>query len=240
MKGESQHNAPIRVASYNVRKCVGLDRRRAPERVLSVMSDLDADVIAVQEADFRLGGRPTAIPHAFIETYTDMEPVALDGSDASLGWHGNAVLVRKGARVKSAERLHLPHLEPRGAVVVELEHGGRPLRLVATHLGLTRSFRRQQLRAIAADLRRREPMPTVIVGDFNEWSRKRGLEPIVDKFEVHAPGRSFHAARPVAALDRIATSRDIAISDAAVHERGAALRASDHLPIWADLVLPAA
>ncbi|HUV32475.1 MAG TPA: endonuclease/exonuclease/phosphatase family protein [Devosiaceae bacterium] len=223
-----------------MRKCVGLDRQRAPERVLSVISELDADVIAVQEADFRLGERPTAIPHDFIEKYTDMVPVALGGGDVSLGWHGNAVLVRKGARVTAAERLLLPHLEPRGAVLIEFEHKDRSLRLVATHLGLTRSFRRRQLRAIAADLRRRAAMPTVILGDFNEWSHRRGLEPLLERFEVHAPGRSFHAARPVAALDRIATSRDIALADAAVHERGAALKASDHLPVWADLLLPAA
>jgi endonuclease/exonuclease/phosphatase family metal-dependent hydrolase len=91
------------------------------------------------------------------------------------------------------------------------------------------------LQTILSALEGRPAMPTVILGDFNEWSPDRGMELLAPRFEVHAPGRSFHAARPVAALDRIATSRDIELADAGVHERGVALKASDHLPVWADL-----
>ena len=52
----------IKVASYNMRKGIGLDRRRDPGRVLSVLGELDADIVALQEADRRFGTRASAIP----------------------------------------------------------------------------------------------------------------------------------------------------------------------------------
>ncbi len=235
MKDKTASTAPLRVGSYNIRKCVGLDRRRNPERVLEAVSEVEADIIALQEADLRLGERRTAIPRTHIEKYTDMMPVDLAANDVSLGWHGNAVLVRKGAEVTATKRLELPGFEPRGAVMVELNHKGQQTRLIATHLGLMRRHRQLQLQAIADHLEGCAPMPTVLLGDFNEWSAKKGMEPIAQNFSVHAPGRSFHSAQPMAALDRIATSNHFALRDAGVHERGPALRASDHLPVWADL-----
>ena len=73
-------------------------------------------------------------------------------------------------------------------------------------------------------------MPTVILGDFNEWSADHGLEPLAD-FQVHAPGRTFHASRPVAALDRIATGEGVELRDASVVETRVTKVASDHLPV---------
>jgi len=235
MTDNRETGAPLRIASYNVRKCVGLDRRRNPQRVLEAMCEVEADVVALQEADLRLGERRTAIPRAFIEKYTDMMPVELAANDVSLGWHGNAILVRKGTGITKTERLELPGFEPRGAAMVELQFEGRSTRIVATHLGLMRRHRQLQLQAIADYLATYDAMPTIVLGDFNEWSNKKGMEPLAGNFEIHAPGRSFHSAQPMAALDRIASSADFSLRDAGVHERGPALKASDHLPIWADL-----
>lgn len=225
----------LRVASYNVRKCVGLDRRRSPERTLEVISEVEADVVALQEADRRLGPRPAALPRETIESATDLVPVGLADNQVSLGWHGNAMLVRRDMDVVATERLDLPGLEPRGAVLVEITHRKQTFRIIGTHLGLLRRHRQMQLHAIMDALKGRPPLPTIILGDFNEWSSGNGMEPLKSQFDVHAPGRSFHAARPVAALDRIATSRDITLRDAGVHQRGAAPMASDHLPVWADI-----
>lgn len=225
----------LRVASYNIRKCVGTDRRRDPERILSVIGEVDADIVALQEADRRLGERPATLRAAHIAERTGLEPVPLAANAVSMGWHGNAVLLRTDARLTAAERLVLPGLEPRGAVLVEAEFEAGPLRVVAAHLGLIRRHRRLQLAAIIAALTARAEMPTVILGDFNEWSSGRGLEPLAQGFEVHVPGRSFHAARPVAALDRIAVSPQLIVEGAGVLDHGAATIASDHLPVWADL-----
>lgn len=219
----------LRVASYNIRKAVGLDRRRDPMRILAVLNGLDADVIALQEADLRLGARPSALARNLIEAETDFAVVPVARNDVSIGWHGNAVLIRKGMVHGAITHLDLPGLEPRGAVRVDL---GR-FSLVATHLGLMRRHRHGQLRVIAKAL---EGAPrAVVAGDFNEWSPRKGLEPLA-RFAVHAPGRSFHAARPVAALDRIAVSGELEVRDAGIVQEGLARHASDHLPIWADIV----
>lgn len=236
MRTPPSRSPRLRVASYNVRKCIGLDRRRVPERILEVINALDADIVALQEADRRLGQRPAALPPEMIAELTDFVPADLAENEVSLGWHGNAVLVRKGVVVGETVRLELPSFEPRGAGMVDIEHAGRQLRIVATHLGLTRRHRRQQLETITAALAGREPRCTIIMGDFNEWSHQRGLEPLDGGFTVHAPGRSFHAARPVAALDRIASGPGLKLVGSGVYARGAALLASDHLPVWADFV----
>ena len=68
----------VRVASYNIRKARGLDQVRAPERILAVINGLNADVVAVQEADHRLGDRPAAIPREMIEKET------LKGTDETI------------------------------------------------------------------------------------------------------------------------------------------------------------
>ncbi len=225
----------LRLASYNVRKTQGLDQRYDPHRIISVINRLDADIVALQEVDHRLGDRPTALARRLIEAETDfaVAPVARNGQ--SIGWHGNAVLVRKGLELSGVDHFEMPGLEPRGAVRVDIA-AQVPVTIVATHLGLMRRHRRRQLSTLARLVEGVEH--PVILGDFNEWSMHRGLEPLQTRFTVHAPGRSFHAARPMAALDRIAVTDTALLYDAGVDESAIARRASDHLPIWADLSWP--
>ncbi len=229
----------LRLATYNVHKCVGPDGRRAPGRVLDVVNALEADVVALQEADRRLGARPAALPQRLVETMTDLAPVETGQVGPSLGWHGNAILLRHGLEVTAVEPLNLPGFEPRGALMVEIAAPIGALRIVAVHLGLMRRHRLRQLRAIRAALSRRPAMPTTVLGDFNEWSLTDGLEPLAQGFEIHSPGRSFHTLHPIGHLDRIALCRDLSLHDAGVQDTSASRRASDHLPVWADVKLAA-
>jgi endonuclease/exonuclease/phosphatase family metal-dependent hydrolase len=224
----------LRLASYNIQKAVGVDLRRDPTRVLEVINSLGADVVALQEADQRLGARPSALPRFLIEQETDFHVADLAENDVSLGWHGNAVLVRKGLAVTGTERIPLPGLEPRGAVRVELGEGDDRLSVIGTHLGLLRRWRRRQVRVLHDHVAAEAIDRTVILGDFNEWSRRAGLEPLGSRFHLVAPGRTFHAARPVAALDRAALGPGLRLLDAGVAETPRARAASDHLPIWVD------
>ncbi len=238
----------MRLATYNMRKAVGLDRRRDPGRVLYVINALEADVVVLQEADRRLGPRPSALPRRDIEQHSDFVPAPLALNGVSLGFHGNAVLVRRGLEVSKVARIDLPGLEPRGAVMLEIADNLSPvglspvglspvgLRLVGLHLGLMRRHRRAQLAQIKHALNG-TAMPTAILGDFNEWSPRQGLEELEADFTLHAPGRSYHAARPVAALDRVALSAGLELRDAGVDESKRARIASDHLPVWVDVAL---
>lgn len=230
-------NNAIRIASYNIRKARGLDQRRMPNRILSVINTLSADVVVLQEADRRLGVREPALPRMMIESETDFQLVELSENGISLGWHGNAVLARKGFAVSHVERLKLPGLEPRGAVRFDLDIGAG-VSVIAAHLGLMRRDRRAQLNALCDATT--SCAHTVIAGDFNEWSQHKGLEPLEHGFDVHAPGRTFHARRPMAALDRFALSEGIQLRDAGVEQGALAKVSSDHLPIWADIDVPMA
>ena len=225
----------MRVLSYNIRKAVGLDRRRNPERVLRVIADSGADVALLQEADRRLGARPAAIPKRLIELESDYDAVDLGATDVSLGWHGNAVLVGPGLRVLGVRRLPLPGLEPRGAVLVEIEGArlGRVV-LVGAHLGLLRRWRRRQMHALAEHVPQDDRGRTIIAGDFNEWAPAGGFDPFGRAFRLVTPGRSFHAAYPVAPLDRFVHGAELAVTASGVIRHGAARQASDHLPVWAE------
>lgn len=223
-----------RVASYNIRKSVGRDYRRDPARVLSVLAAMDPDIVALQEVDRRFGRRASSLPPAMIAAQTDLEIVDLAHRPESIGWHGNAILLRRGTKVLDIHTLALQGLEPRGAVVVDLED----LRVVGVHLALLRRDRQAQVAQIAAFLARMPFKPTLIMGDFNEWSRQsRNLSALDPQFKLHTPGLSFPSSRPLVGLDKIALSRELTFESGGVHSCEAARRASDHMPIWADIAL---
>lgn len=225
----------IRLASYNVHKCVGMDRRRRPERVIAVLKSLGADVVALQEVDHRLGSRPAALPPGLIADHTDLSPLPYALGPQSLGWHGQTILVRRSLNVSAIRRLELPGLEPRGAIMAEIETEAGPIRVVGAHLALIRRYRLMQFAAIRAALSRRTPMPTAILGDFNDWSRRGSGGALGSDFRMHSPGASFPATRPMGALDRIAIGGGLHIHNAGVHTHAPASVASDHLPIWVDV-----
>lgn len=232
----------LRLASYNIQKAVGMDLRRDPARILAVINALDADVVVLQEADKRLGPRPTALPRFLIEQQTDYVPADVSEADVSLGWHGNAVLVRRGWRILETARLPLPGLEPRGAVMVRVApdgHGGESggLTVIGAHLGLMRAWRRRQARALYRHAVRGDGPTTAIAGDFNEWSMTKGLGPLHPAFRIVTPGRTFPAARPVGPLDRAALGADLNLLEAGVAEGALARVASDHRPIWLEIEL---
>jgi endonuclease/exonuclease/phosphatase family metal-dependent hydrolase len=231
----SKSPGDIRVASYNLHKCVGLDRRRDPHRVARVLAGLSADVIAVQEIDKRLPPRPTALPRAVLEGEAGLAPAPVAETTVSLGWHGNGLLLARGWRMDELHRLPLPGLEPRGALIADLSGPSGQLRVVATHLGLRRRDRQRQMTQIMAALNLSKDAPTVLLGDLNEWAPHAGFAPLDPYFELHNPGRSFPARRPMATLDRVATGPGLKLRQMGTCRAGEAGRASDHLPIWADL-----
>ena len=229
--------AMVLIASYNIRKAIAADRRRRPERIIEILGEIGADVVLLQEADRRFGERHSALPLHMLAEHSAYRPVPYDMRPGSIGWHGNAVLIGPRVEIIRHQPLHLPSLEPRGAVLAELRLDGVLLRVVGMHLDLSGLWRRQQAQAILAHLHERdgEP-PTVLMGDLNEWSTRGGCLREFGADHDFAPcGRSFHASRPIAALDRIMVSRDLEVVASGVHRTACSRRASDHLPIWAEL-----
>ncbi len=223
----------IKVATYNIHKAIGLDRRRDPQRIIAVLSEIDADIVALQEADRRFGDRASALPLELIEA-AGYAIAPVNERPSSIGWHGNALLVRRPLLIQSACAVPLPTLEPRGAIRADLQINGLGWRVVGMHLDLSGLRRQHQVQAILADLDAcADPRPTVLMGDLNEWSQSGGALRQFAGLQILAPGRSFHTRRPVAELDRIILTPSIRVHDCGVHHSALAARASDHLPVWA-------
>ncbi|MGE3968788.1 MAG: endonuclease/exonuclease/phosphatase family protein [Dongiaceae bacterium] len=234
--------AHMRIASYNVHKCVGMDNRFDPDRIAAVIGELGADVLALQEVDQRFGRRAGLIDLARLERESGLVPVPLAGRSRSQGWHGNLLLFRKGT-VRDVHPISLPGVEPRGALVVDIELAGGPLRIVTTHLGLRRRCRAQQARTILKAVGARAERPTLLLGDLNEWrvgSRSSLLhfDPAFGPVTAALP--SFPARFPLFALDRILARPQSLISGIEVHDTPLARIASDHLPVKAWIELEAA
>ena len=248
----------ITVASYNMHKAIGLDRRRNPARVLEVLREMDADVVALQEADKRFGTRSSAVPHELIDGHGLYKPVefgvshsrlahALPYGEAlenklglatrNLGWHGNAILVKREVEITGCEALKLPTLEPRGAVVAELKVRGQPIRIIGMHLDLSGLVRKRQIRAVLKHIDAcHEDMPTVMMGDMNEWRVANGcLAEFGEDYVIADTGPSYHSRRPVAGLDKIVCDARLKIEECGVHLSDKSRMASDHLPVWARL-----
>ena len=116
---------------------------------MAVIGEIGADVIALQEADRRFGDRAGLLDLPALARDTGLVPVPVTNRIRGHGWHGNLVLVREGA-VRDLHQITLPGLEPRGALVVDIDLAMGPVRVVAAHLGLLRHSRLLQVEALLA------------------------------------------------------------------------------------------
>src|SRR5271157_6446814 len=139
---------PLRVASYNIHKCRGLDGVTRPDRIIEVIRELGADVVALQEVDRRFGRRGGLLDPSAIECDIGMRLLVQSDVAHRHGWHGNALLVRSNPITYRRSRLKLPGGEPRGAIVAELDLGEGEFRVIAAHLGLFRRSRVDQVSAL--------------------------------------------------------------------------------------------
>ena len=225
----------LRIASYNLQKCVGLDMRRRPDRSLGVIDALGADIVVLQEADKRVPPRPAALPDEMVKA-DGWHILPFGQPGGSLGWHGNAMLMRGGISIADTAHIDLPGLEPRGAILADLETPIGPIRVVGAHLGLLRRYRLMPLRSISLALRIRPPRPSVLAGDLNEWGATSALDAALPELDFVEPAsHSFPAPRPVAALDRFALGPGLRAVAHGAHRKRPAAMASDHLPVWIDI-----
>ncbi|WP_245525577.1 endonuclease/exonuclease/phosphatase family protein [Mesorhizobium sp. M00.F.Ca.ET.216.01.1.1] len=228
----------ITIASYNVHKCVGTDGLFDPLRVAKVVREIDADIIALQEVDERTGKRQGLLDLEALRQETDLVAAHTPDNLRSHGWHGNMILARKGI-VQAVSQVRLPGLEPRGALIADLEIGGVVLRIIAAHFGLLRRSRTKQAGAL---LEATHPVlrPTILLGDLNEWRvrNRSSLLALLPHFgPIHVVLPSFPSRFPLLALDRILAKPPTLISRIEVHQTPLSRIASDHLPIKARLNL---
>jgi endonuclease/exonuclease/phosphatase family metal-dependent hydrolase len=224
-------NQEIVVATYNIHLGIGRDGHFKPHRIAEVISEMRADVIALQEVAM---GAPGFNMLEYLRDACRLHAIAGPTLLTARGDYGNAILTR--LHVKEVRRLDLsfPRREPRGALDVEFDCDGHPLRVVATHLGLRPAERRAQIKRILREVENAGSTPTVLIGDVNEWFLwGRPLRWLHGHFRRTPAPATFPSGAPFIALDRVWVKPRRALRRVAVHVSALSRMASDHLPLTA-------
>ncbi len=230
----------LRIATYNIHRCRGLDGRTNPARIAEVIRSIEADVIALQEV---VGAGPASTGHA-------EELGALLG----MGWvmaptrhlrghlFGNAVLSRLPIHHHSQYDLSWKTCEARNCQRVDIACGEETLHLYNVHLGtavLERRYQASRLSAVLTD--KRVGTPKIVLGDFNEWLRGRATKTLsarlqsVDIRSHLKRRRTYPGVFPVVHLDHIYYDGEVEVMKVELTRTRLALMASDHLPLVADV-----
>jgi endonuclease/exonuclease/phosphatase family metal-dependent hydrolase len=228
------------VASYNIHRGVGLDRRRNLDRIAAVIAEIAPDVIGLQEV---VRERAQRAPHrdqaAYLAAALGLDLVMGETRRHGDGTYGNAVLTRLPVVGTARHDLSRDGREPRGCLRVDLAVNGTCLHLFNCHLGLVARERLEQLgllgRVLGAPARL--PGPRVLLGDFNEWRRGPVGRRLAREFRspVGRVRRTHPAVFPLFALDRIYWDGALEGEAFHVHRSRLARMASDHLPVVARL-----
>jgi endonuclease/exonuclease/phosphatase family metal-dependent hydrolase len=231
----------LRIATYNIHRSRGMDRRTMPMRIAEVLREIDADVIALQEV---IGAGPAGAGQA--------EEI---GAALGMGWvmasvrhlrkhlFGNVVLSRYPIVHHSQYDLSWRTCEARACQRADLDLGqGRMLHVYNVHLGTAVLERRYQAPRLASYVHdRRIQPPKIILGDFNEWMRglaTRTLTALFDNIDIRAHlkrRRTYPGFFPVLHLDHIYYEGQVHVRSVDLPRTRKALIASDHLPLVADL-----
>jgi endonuclease/exonuclease/phosphatase family metal-dependent hydrolase len=229
----------ITVATYNVHRWTGLNGRGPsdPARAAFVISELNADVIGLQEVMRPHQGDDPIVALA--------DAMGLHVTFAATRVHkrgeiGNAILSRWPIAGVSMLDLSFSRMERRVAVSARLRFATGALDVVTTHLSLGDRTRHRQVLALLdhPDLK---TTPTLLLGDMNAWRRCKATQVLNEELRQHdnlAWPASFPSAAPLFSLDRV-YARGVQILELSAHLTRAAQRASDHLPVVARVRLPA-
>jgi endonuclease/exonuclease/phosphatase family metal-dependent hydrolase len=227
----------VRVVSWNVHRCFGIDRRYRPERILEALLSFDADVVALQEIDSSLRTESGENQLSYIARGLGMDAVMGPTLTHDYGAYGNAILTRFDIAGSEEHDLSYRKFEPRGAMAIEARRPSGPLRIVNTHLGLKyweRSFQIDRLLGkLAWGEQELSEKLVIIAGDFNEWMPYTGNAMRLERaFEAKSPRiATFPSNWPRFALDRIFLSQPVSGLQTEVPRTPLTRVASDHLPL---------
>ncbi len=247
----SAQHPTIRVMTYNVHGCVGIDRDLSIDRIASVIATYRPDVVALQELDFKRARSGRVDQAHLIAEKLQMKFHFYPAIEIREEKYGDAILSRYPLRLRHAAALPTmpspPGLERRGAlwVTVKLESG--ELNVINTHMGLSSRERVAQARALVGPPWAGHPQchrPTIICGDWNAVPGSRAYRLLTKRFydvqrrpPLRPRLRTFPSRLPVMRIDHIVASYDLATHHVMVPRTELTRVASDHLPLIADLSL---
>lgn len=235
LKGER----PLRVVSYNLHKCRGLDGRRDPDRAADAISSLNADIVALQEVMMDNGGPSAHLLRIAKKTgmYAAIPAPLFRKPD---GLYGNALLSRFPVTAVKLHVIGVGKFETRGVIDADVQIGDKKLQVLATHMGLRRGEQSRQADYLLQIMSARRGPHYVLMGDFNDWnplfSASENLKARLGKpFEM----KTYPAFFPVLALDKIWASPDLTLQKIDLMKYGKTSYISDHRPVAADVDLSA-
>jgi endonuclease/exonuclease/phosphatase family metal-dependent hydrolase len=238
-------SARLRVVTYNIHKCRGLDRRISPARIISVLKELDADILCLQEVvnapDTHLYDQAREIEHALPEY------IHCFGANRPLhgGTYGNLTFSRLPVRSWHNHDL-TSRREERGALQTDIELGPQLLHVFNVHLGTGFNERRRQARLLLGEKILANPQltsPRLVVGDLNEWTRGLTTHLLRETFQTFSPRHTlrlpatFPGLLPLVTLDHCYYEPPLELIESHLVRTPTALVASDHLPLIADFTI---
>lgn len=232
----------LKIATYNIHGCVGVDRRYDPARIAAVLHEIDADITCLQEVGVRRANGFNDDQAAYLAEATGRRVVLGAGARGRRGRFANAILTRFPVTAARAIDLAVSVYEPRAALDAELRIGDRVLRVLATHFGLHAGERRWQADRLIAVLGepstsgRRAADAVLLVGDLNEWRpRSGGIRALERCLGPSAAPPTFPSWMPMLPLDRIYADGPAVLREVHVYRSPLARLASDHLPLVGNL-----
>jgi len=236
----------LRLMTYNVHGCRGMDGRYSTPRIARVIARAHPDIVCLQELDqsrTRSGGanQVLEIARQLEKEYHFHAVEELDDGlfgNAVLSYHpmklrGTGPLPRIDSRISLAER---------GVLWVEVDVDDVAVQVLNTHLSIHERERRLQVRALVDTWLRNPEVrgPVVLAGDFNTSADSytaRAIEDVLRNAVPHGSGlhRTWSSRVPVRRIDHVFTSGDLEVRSIVVPRSRLTKVASDHLPLVVDL-----
>ena len=221
----------LTVATYNVHEWVGRDGRKDPERVIRVVREFRADVVALQEVSLPLK-RSMPFALSVISEMTGMHAVPGPTLFKRENDYGNLLLSRRPLAHIETIDLSVDVREPRGAIAGVFPTSGGPLKVITTHLGLQNRERRRQWPRLIEKFVPHAGEKIILMGDLNEWNPMgRTVRWIRSFFAPAASPRTYPSWCPLFSLDRILAYPKTTTISVDIHRSKLARIASDHLPV---------
>ena len=236
----------LRVVTYNVHRCRGIDGRVRPSRIASVLREVDADVVALQEVIAVAKGDREENQASYLAHELGMHCQLGENRKMRGGAYGNVVLSRYPMRRVENYDLSVQGYERRGCLHIDVDVEDVVLHIFNVHLGTDYMERRHQgRRLVGAEilLNRRLNGPRLMLGDFNEWAPGLATRLLnshlrsVDIKKHLKRTRTYPGLVPFLHLDHIYHDEELELRKLTLHRSRQALVASDHLPLLAEFRL---
>ena len=234
----------VRVVTYNVHRCRGMDRRVRPQRIVEVLGEINADIIALQEVLSVANGRPEEDQARFIAEQLKLSHTLGGTRRLKGGIYGNVILSRWPIIETRNYDISVRGREQRGCLRADVQIPKSNLvHIFNVHLGTAYLERRHQGRKLIDEAilnSKQLSGPRLMLGDFNEWTRGLASRLLASHLvsadvRLHLPRRrTYPGVLPLLHLDHVYYEDSLRLEAMTLYRNRLSLMASDHLPLIAD------